>query len=161
MELTGIVKLKGKAEPFVKMIASTLEGKPLPDAKGTQSDMDGKFKINVPDDAKYFVVRHAEGQTVQKINPNLKEYDINLDFKQSQTLNEVEVTAKTPATQCSESGGTWIPSTAGSKTKGECKTKPQVKTKKLNIKKYLIIGGILLVVLGTAGYFIVKKVKSK
>lgn len=163
MEIKGKVTKNGQAEPFVKVFPSTLEGKPLSSGIGATTDFDGNFKLNIPDElnAKYINARSIDGDSVQKLNPSVTDYNIKLEFQQSQVLDEVKVVAKTPATECAESGGTWIPSTAGSKTKGECKIKPQVKTKKLNIKKYLIIGGVLLIVLGTAGYFIVKKVKSK
>lgn len=157
MEITGKVSIKGKAEPFVKVFPSTLEGKPLDSKVGTETDFDGKFKLKIPANlnAKYINARGVEGNSVQKLNPSTTNYDINLDFKQSQVLDTVVVTAKSNATLCKEKGGTYLESTK------ECKMPPRFKTPKINWKKRILIGSLVVLVLGVGTYFIVKKVRNK
>jgi hypothetical protein len=162
MEITGKVTKGGEAEAFVKIFPSTLEGKPLSSTVGTTTDFDGKFKINIPSElnAKYITARHLEGSSVQKLNPSVNNYDIPLDFVQSQELDEVDIIAKSKATECKEKGGIYNEAT---KTCTIPKSKPKVSTKakKVNWTKTILISGIILVVLGTAGYFIIKKVRNK
>ena len=156
MEIKGKVTKNGEAEPFVKVFPSTLEGKPLSSGVGATTDFDGNFKLNIPDElnAKYINARSMDGNSVQKLNPSVTDYNIKLEFKQSQVLDEVVVTAKSKATLCKEQGGTYLESTK------ECKMPPRFKAPKINWKKRILVGGIILVVLGTAGYFIVKKYRK-
>ena len=156
MEIQGTVTKKGEAEPFVQVFPSTLEGKPLDTKIGATTDYDGVFKLKIPSElnAKYINARTVQGNSVQKLNSSVTDYEINLDFVQSQELETVTVTAKSNATLCKEAGGNY------DATNKKCNMPPRFKKPKINWKKRLLVGGIVLVVLGTAGYFIVKKVRG-
>lgn len=160
MDITGkVINRSGQGEPYVKVFPSTLEGKPLSTSVGAVTDLDGKFSLKIPESlgAKYINARTLEGDSVQKLSSTETNYEINIGYKQSQTLPEVTVTAVSSATKCSNEGGVWD---AVNKKCNMPEIKPKIETKKINWKKVWIIGGISLVALGVAGYFIAKRLKK-
>lgn len=169
MEITGKIvdAISKEPIPFTSVIPIDDKGNVVGGGSvGAKTDFDGNYKLKIPDNFTYdsILIRPSDytykNKTVKSSGQKL--INAELDYaKATQELKEVEVKAKTNKTLCDERGGIWIPTKAGGKQFGECKIKPQVKTQKINIKKYLIIGGILLVVMGTVGYIIVKRTRNK
>lgn len=172
--LTGkVVNKKTKEElPFAKVVPLDKSNKVL-SKYGAYTKDDGSFTLKVPVKMvsvpsvpvpvpipladKFRVSFAGLGTTTTNINKGQSNYNVELsDIAKEQQVEEVKVVAKSSKTKCEEQGGTF-----NSQTRECTLSKPRVKTAKINWKKRLLIGGAILLVLGTAGYFIVKKVKSK
>lgn len=173
IKLTGkVLNKKTKEEvPFASVVPLNKSNKVL-SKYGVYTKDDGSFTLKVPVKMlsvpavpvpipipladKFRVSASGLGTTITNINKGQSNYNVELsDIAKKQDIEEVTIVAKSRKTECEEQGGTF-----NSKTRECTLRKPRVKTAKINWKKRLLIGGAILLVLGTAGYFIVKKVKS-
>jgi len=112
-------------------------------------DLDGKFKIQAPDDVytsgtKYLYSKNPKGGNdvkKQELQPYTS-YQFVWDLKKAKELVSVDVNAKSLKTQCDEKGGRF-----NEKTKLCLIDKDNIKSS-FNWKKTLIIGSVILIVLG-------------
>ena len=162
MEITGkIVDATSKEPiPFTSVIPINDAGNVVGGGSvGSKTDFDGNYILKIPDNFKYdsILIRPSDYTYKEKKVKNSGQKLINaeLDYaKAVQELNTVTVTAKSNATLCKEKGGTYLESTK------QCKMPPRFKTPKINWQKRILVGGIVLIVMGTATYLIVKKLRN-
>lgn len=170
-DITGTVKdlQTGELMPFANVVPIDANNKILKDF-GTATDVNGKFTLKVPlrtlpnpatpmiplivpAATQFRVTFVGYNPQIIKIKPNQKEYDVRM-ADTSKELSQIIVTDEHPRTTCKKQGGTY------DEAQKSCMMPPRFKPPKINWKKRILVGGIILVVLGTAGYFIVKKYRK-
>lgn len=168
MEITGKIvdSISKEAIPFTSVLPVDEKDMVVGGGSiGAKTDFDGNYKIKIPDNYKFdsLLIRPSDyTYKNKKVKPSgQKVINVELDYaKGVQELKETVVTTKTNATLCDERGGTWIPTKEGGKQFGECKTKPRFDTPKINWKKRILIGSLIVLVFGVGSYLIIKKIRK-
>ena len=160
MKVNGIVKDRGTKETIVgaKVFLSDAQGN-VKNNLGSITDIDGKFSLEIPSgeisDGYLTASFISYTPKTSKLTTNQSIYNFEITDK-VQSYDEVEIIAESPKTRCEKQGGVY------DSVNRKCvliANKPKIKAGE-GIKKRLIIGGVILLLVTVGGLVIYKRFKK-